>query len=117
MKANVTSNQRVAPYPNMPNELSKPPAAASQGDCPFPHIIGLTGVDSAVTNEMIQQFFMPIRAVAVNNHGNGYVEVAFRTHKEAMDGMGKDNGQLGANEVQLTLKSKAPAQPSGWGYV
>jgi len=95
-----------------------PPKTQQDKDCPFPHIVGINGVEKEIVNTHIQEFFKPVKAIAVNNHGNGYCDVAFKTHKDAEEAMSKDNNLLGTTTVTLILKSKPPAaQPTGWGLL
>lgn len=137
MKASMAA-ARPSPYPTQQNnafgqfngglaaktEAANGAAPAAGGDdivrgkldpnCPFKHVIGMNGVEQGVSNNTIQEHFRPHKAIAVNNHGNGYCDVAFKSHKDAEDAYRDKNGKmLGTNTVTFVLKSDAP-EPTGW---
>lgn len=94
--------------PPQPQNTQPPPQP--QGNNPFPHIVGMNGVLPNVSNANIQEFFRPHKAIAVNNHGTGYCDVAFKTHQECVAAMDKNGGNLATGTISLVLKSQ-PAAP------
>ena len=106
-----------APYKQAQQQLqqSKPVAAnivTAPNDSPFPHVVGIQGLSAGVQNGTIKDFFKPAKATAINILGNGFCDIAFKTHDDALAAMGKDRMMLEGECVNLTLKSQAP---SGWG--
>lgn len=101
---------RPAPYQKPQAQVNSANHQTAPNNSPFPHVVGVQGVEAAMTNSQIQDFFKPSKAVAINMLGNGHCDVAFKTHQDAVDAMVKDRTRLGRQEVNLTLKSEAP----GW---
>ena len=65
---------------------------------------------------MIQNFFTPLKAIAINNHGTGLCEVAFKTHGECVEAMKKDNKECNGGFIRLELKSSAPIKTENSWY-
>jgi len=102
---------RAAPYVKPQVTINAANHQTAPNNSPFPHVVGVQGVEATMTNSQIQEFFKPSKAVAINMLGNGHCDVAFKTHQDALVAMEKDRSRLGRQEVNLTLKSEAP---SGW---
>lgn len=102
---------RASPYAKPAAQINTGTVQTAPNNSPFPHVVGMQGVEATMTNSQIQEFFKPAKAVAINMLGNGHCDVAFKTHQDALDAMAKDRARLGHQEVNLTLKSQAP---SGW---
>lgn len=100
--------------------IQPPPVAkAPTNGCPFPHIVGLNGLPAGSSNQEIQEFFRPWKAVAVNNHQNGYCDIAFKTHDDASAAMARNGQMIKDVAVNLELKSTPPVvetkpEPTGW---
>lgn len=109
--ANPMGAARPSPYQKPTPAINTGNVQTAPNNSPFPHVVGIQGVEATMTNSQIQEFFKPAKAVAINMLGNGHCDVAFKTHQDAMDAMAKDRSRLGHQEVNLTLKSQAP---SGW---
>lgn len=105
---------RAAPYQKPQAQVVSGSHQTAPNNSPFPHVVGVQGVEPTMTNSQIQEFFKPSKAVAINMLGNGHCDVAFKTHQDALDAMSKDRTRLGRQEVNLTLKSEAP---SGWSSI
>merc|ERR1711976_606768 len=109
-----TNNQqnRPAPYhkPAVPAQH-----ATAVNNSPFPHVVGVQGIETGIVNSQIQDFFKPAKAIAINMLGNGYCDVAFKTHDDALQAMEKDRMPLQGSSINLTLKSQPPGQ--GWSQM
>jgi len=103
-----------APYKQAQQVQQSKPAdvVSAPNDSPFPHVVGIQGLSAGVQNSTIKDFFKPAKATAINILGNGFCDIAFKTHDDALEAMGKDRMSLEGASVNLTLKSQAP---SGWG--
>jgi len=106
-----TSNEaRSNPYPQpRPNKQNNGPS-------PFPHVIAMHGLRQKTDSKMIQNFFTPLKAIAINNHGTGLCEVAFKTHGECVEAMKKDNKECNGGFIRLELKSSAPIKTENSWY-
>jgi len=82
---------------------------------PFPHCVTMTGIPSGLSNQAVQDFFKPHRAIAVNMPpGANSGMVAFKTHEEAVAAMGKSGQPIMGVGIQLVLKSSAPVATNSW---
>merc|ERR1712038_548842 len=95
--------------PNMPasgfTALPEPEAPAS----PFPHLVEIKNFPEHTTTQELQKFFLPNKAIALNQINSTYCQVAFKTHQEAESAMGKNATTLNGQTVSLRLISKAPS--------
>jgi len=103
---------------NTPQPQQAPPQVKQESTAnnPFPHCVGMSGIPMGLTNQAVQEFFKPHRAIAVNMPpGGNSGMVAFKTHQEACNAMGKNGQPIMGVGIQLTLKSTAPAPANqGW---
>ena len=76
-RASTQPYSTTTPAKSMETSATVSPGAPDD-NCPFPHIVGVQGLEASVQNSQIQDFFRPVKAIAVNNHGNGYCDVAFK---------------------------------------
>merc|ERR1711988_1667339 len=98
--------QQGIPPPAVTAPVGKP---VGSSDCPFPHCVGLVGIPAGTQNQQIQEFFKPIKAIAVNMAmGNGMGDVAFKTHDEACSAMANNGKSLNGGNITMTLKSQGP---------
>ena len=89
--------------------------ATAVNSCPFPHVVGVQGLEQGIVNSQIQDFCKPAKAIAINMLGNGFCDVAFKTHEDALQAMEKDRMPLQGSAINLTLKSTPPGQ--GWSQM
>lgn len=80
---------------------------AKKSDNPYPHIVTLTEINTdGLTSSMIQKYFKPHRAIAVNvRAGDKAADVAFKTHEAAQSAMEKSGVELNGASCVLTLNS------------
>merc|ERR1711981_672675 len=95
---------RNTPYqrPPPPVQQTPPPAQPTQpapNNSPFPHVVGIQGLPLTTQNNQIQDFFKPAKATAVNLLGNGFGDIAFKTHEDAMLAMQRDRQMLNGASV------------------
>merc|ERR1712157_43105 len=111
--SNIPGARPGAPYQNAQQaHQQQAPSNPQTSDSPFPHVVGIQGLASGSSNSAIKEFFKPAKAIAINILGNGFCDIAFKTHEDAIQAMKKDRQVLDGSSVNLTLKSQAP---SGWG--
>lgn len=110
--ANNFAQNRPAPY-QKPAAVAPPQSsqvATGNNNSPFPHVVGVQGIETGIVNSQIQEFFKPAKAIAINMLGSGYCDVAFKTHDDALQAMEKDRMPLQGSAINLTLKSQPPGQ-------
>ena len=115
MPGSVPQMQRTSPYKQAQQNHQQKPAdnvVTAPNDSPFPHVVGIQGLPDNCLNSTIKEFFKPAKAIAINVLGNGFCDIAFKTHDDALQAMSKDRMNLDGKSINLTLKSQAP---SGWG--
>ena len=88
-------------------EAKKAKKSSTNSDNPYPHIVTVTEVNTdGLTSSMIQKYFKPHRAIAVNvRAADKAADVAFKTHEAAMAAMEKQGEQLNSASCVLTLNS------------
>lgn len=81
---------------------------AKKTDNPYPHIVTVTEVNTeGLTSSMIQKYFKPHRAIAVNvRAADKAADVAFKSHEAAEAAMEKQGEELNEATCTLTLNSK-----------
>jgi len=112
---NVKTETQNRPAPYHKPAVPAPHGATSTNNSPFPHVVGVQGIETGIVNSQIQDFFKPAKAIAINMLGNGYCDVAFKTHDDALQAMEKDRMPLQGSSINLTLKSQPPGQ--GWSQM
>ena len=82
-------------------------STTTNSDNPYPHIVTVTEVNTdGLTSSMIQKYFKPHRAIAVNvRAADKAADVAFKTHEAASAAMEKQGEQLNSASCVLTLNS------------
>jgi len=82
---------------------------AKKSDNPYPHIVTVTEVNTeGLTSSMIQKYFKPHRAIAVNvRAADKAADVAFKSHEAAVAAMEKQGEELNEATCTLTLSSTA----------
>jgi len=108
----AAGQSRPAPYQKPPTLPQATQVVTAANNSPFPHVVGVQGIESGIVNSQIQEFFKPAKAIAINMLGNGYCDVAFKTHEDALQAMEKDRMPIQGSAINLTLKS----QPAGQGW-
>ena len=80
---------------------------AKKSDNPYPHIVTVTEVNTeGLTSSMIQKYFKPHRAIAVNVRASDKAaDVAFKTHEAAVAAMEKQGENLNDASCKLILNS------------
>merc|ERR1712168_887968 len=64
--------------PSAPYQTSRPERPKVRESNPFPHVVAMNNVAKLTSSQMIQNFFKPLKCHAINNHGTGLCEVAFK---------------------------------------
>lgn len=98
------------------NGSARPPQKERAAPSPFPHIVAMLNLPSKTTSKMIQDFFKPLRCAAINNHGTGLCEVAFKTHEDCLRGMRFHNAYCNRGMINLELRSEAPVKTENSWY-
>lgn len=85
--------------------------------CPFPNVVAMHGLLPSTSSKMIQDFFEPLKSIkAINNHGTGLCEVAFKTHQDCLHAMNKHGGYCNGARIQLELRSRPPVKTENVWY-
>ena len=86
----------------------------------YKHIVHMRGLPYRATENEISRFFAPVETLAVriiygrDDRPTGEADVAFYSHDDAQQSMGRNKQHLGSRYVELFLRS-TNSDPGRWG--
>ena len=114
--ANGNGNSHASVNSSAPYQTSRPERPKARESNPFPHVVAMHNVAKLTSSQMIQNFFKPLKCHAINNHGTGLCEVAFKTHQDCVAAMMNDGKTCNGSYIRLALNSVAPIKTENSWY-